>query len=116
MKPELNIDEGLVESILTELEDELVEKVYSKDLVTCTCASAVINHVNTIEEKEEIKKGITKAFLVSTWTQRIYFVVRSVIMTIAGALITLAVFWELGTINVIEDFLLGIASTSFALF
>ena len=62
------------------------------------------------EEKEEIKKDITKAFVVSSWTQRMYFVVRSVIMTILGAIITLGVFWELGKINAVEDFALGIST------
>jgi hypothetical protein len=66
--------------------------------------------VNTKDEKEKIKKDIAKAFVVSSWTERIYFVVRTVIMTILGAIITLAIFWRLGTINVIEDFVLGIST------
>jgi hypothetical protein len=110
LKPEISIDDGLVENVLRELEDELAEKVYSKDIVDCACASTIINRVSVKEEKEKIKKDIAKAFVVSSWTQRIYFVVRSVIMTILGAIITLAVFWRLGTINLIEDFLLGIST------
>jgi hypothetical protein len=110
LKPEISIDDELVEKVLRELEDELAAKVYSKDIVDCACASTVINQVDTREEKEKIKKDITKAFVVSSWTQRIYFVVRSVIMTILGAIITLAVFWQLRTINVIEDFILGIST------
>jgi hypothetical protein len=31
-------------------------------------------------------------------------------MTILGAIITLAVFWQLGTINVTEDFIAGIST------
>jgi hypothetical protein len=110
LKPEITIDDGLVENVLRELEDELVEKVYSKDIVDCACASTVINQVDTIEEKGKIKKDIAKAFVVSSWTQRIYFVVRSAIMTILGAILTLGVFWRLGTINVFEDFILGIST------
>jgi hypothetical protein len=110
LKPEISIDDGLVENVLRELEDEFVKKVYSKDIVDCACASTVINQVNTRKEKEKIKKDIAKAFVVSSWTQRIYFVVRSAIMTILGAIITLAVFWQLGTINVTEDFILGIST------
>jgi hypothetical protein len=110
LKTEISIDDGLVENVLRELEDELVEKVHSRDIVDCGCATTVIDRVNANEEKEKIKKDITKAFVVSSWTQRIYFVVRSVIMTILGAIITLAVFWQLGTINLIEDFVLGIST------
>ena len=109
-QPELTIEDGVIDNVLKELEDEFVEKVYSKDIVNCSCAMDVINHVNVTKEKDQIKKSITKAFVVSNWTQRVYFIVRSVIMTIMGAIITLAVFWQLGTVNVIEDFLLGVVS------
>jgi len=110
LKPEISVDDGLIEKVLRELEDELVEKVYSKDMLHSAHARSIISKVNVKKEKEEIKRDITKAFVVSSWTQRIYFVVRSVIMTILGAIITLAVFWELGKINVIEDFILGIST------
>lgn len=110
MKAEITVDDGLVENVLRELEDELAQKVYSKDIFDCACARAMINQVSVKEEKEKIKKDIAKALVVSGWTQRIYFVVRSVVMTILGAIITLAVFWQLGTINVIEDFILGIST------
>ena len=110
MKTEITIDDGLVENVLRELEDEFAEKVYSKNIFDCACASNIISQVSVKEEKEKIKKDIAKAFVVSSWTQRIYFVVRTVIMTILGGIITLAVFWELGTINLIEDFILGIST------
>jgi hypothetical protein len=110
LKPEISIDDGLVENVLRELENDLIQKVHSKDIVDCAFASTVINQVNTREEKEKVKKNIAKAFVVSSWTQRMYFVVRTVIMTILGAIITLAVFWRLGTINVVEDFTLGIST------
>jgi hypothetical protein len=110
LKPEISIDDGLVENVLRELEDELAEKVYSKDIVDRACATTVISKVSVKEEKEKIRKDIAKAFVISSWTQRMYFVVRSVIMAILGAIITLVVFWQLGTINVIEDFILGIST------
>jgi hypothetical protein len=110
LNPELDIDDRLVDNILRELEDALVEKVYSKEIFGITSASAVINLVDTQQERETIKKDVIKAFVVSSRTQRLYFIVRSIIMTIAGALITLAVFLRLGTINLIEDFILGITS------
>jgi hypothetical protein len=110
LKPEISIDDALIENVLRELENELAKKLYSKDIFDCSCASTIINEVNTKDEKEKIKKDIAKAFVVSSWTERIYFVVRTVIMTILGAIITLAIFWRLGTINVIEDFILGIST------
>lgn len=116
MKPELTIEEGLVDNVLKELEDELVEKVYSKDLVDVTCASTVFMHVNTLAEREKIKKDICKAFVTSNWTQRVYFVVRSVIMTLMAGSITVVVFSQLGTINLLEDAIMGISAYLTCLF
>lgn len=110
MKSELNVDDVLIENVLRELEDELAKKLFSKDILDCGCASTVINRVNTREEKERIKKDIARAFVISGWNQRMYFVVRTAIMTFLGAIITLAIFWRLGTINVVEDFVLGIST------
>ena len=109
-QPELKIEEEIIEKTLKELEDEFTEKNYTRDVAIWSCATDVINHLNVTQEKDLIKKSITKAFMISNWTQRVYFIARSVTMTVMGALITLAVFWQLGTVNVIQDFLLGVAS------
>jgi hypothetical protein len=70
---------------------------------------SILSKTSIEDERKSVKKDVAKALLVSNPTQRIYFVVRSVMMTVLGALITLAVFWQLGTINVIEDFVLGLS-------
>jgi hypothetical protein len=63
LKPEISIDDGLIEKVLRELEDELVEKVYSKDMFHSAHARNIISKVNVKKEKEEIKKDITKALV-----------------------------------------------------
>lgn len=109
MEPEIRVEDGVVENILKELEDGLVEKVYSRDMIDCACANTVLNQMDSKEEKASIRKDIVKAFVVSSWAQRIYFVVRSLIMTIFGAIVTLLVFWRLGKIDIVDDFILGIS-------
>jgi len=51
-----------------------------------------------------------KAISLSNQAQRLYFVVRSMIMSALGAIITFFIVWHLGTINVLEDFTLGIST------
>ena len=115
MKSEINVEGQLVENVLKKLEDGFSERISPASTVNRVSAIGISNQINIEEERESIKKNIAKALMVSNQTQRIYFVVRSMIMTILGAIITLAIFWQLGTINVIGDFVLGISTYAICL-
>ncbi len=54
------------------------------------------------------KKAVIKALLLSTWMQRLYFIIRSSLMGVLGALITFFYIVILGTINVYQGIFLGI--------
>jgi hypothetical protein len=109
LNPEIVVESQLVENVLKQLESEFSERIISGN--TANRASAVALNQPTIErERESIKKEFTKAMSVSYQTQRLYFVVRSMLMSILGALITFVIVWQLGTINVMEDFVLGIST------
>jgi hypothetical protein len=110
MNPEITVEGQLVESVLRKLEDEFSERISPVNIVDRVSTASMLNQVNVEEERQSIRKDIMKALLVSNQTQRIYFVVRSMLMTILGAIITLAIFWRLGTINVVEDFVLGVST------
>jgi hypothetical protein len=116
MNPEISVEGQLVENVLKKLEDEFSERISPTNTVDRVSTNGTLNQINAEEERESIKKDIAKALLVSNQTQRIYFVVRSMMMTVLGAIITLAIFWQLGTINVIEDFVLGISTYAICLF
>jgi hypothetical protein len=105
---EMSVEGKLAENVLKKVEDEFSERI-SLSTADKISPSSMLNRTNIEEERESIKKEIMKALFVSNSTQRIYFVVRSLMMTILGALITLAVFWELRTIDIIEDFVLGVS-------
>jgi hypothetical protein len=67
-------------------------------------------------EKTEIeRKVIIKALLYSTRLQRLYFIIRSSIMGLMGAVITLAVALMLGTITIPIVIALGILSYALSL-
>ena len=109
MNSEIVVQGQLVENVLKQLESEFSEKIMS--VSTANRASAgVLNQTAIEEERESIKKEFTKAMSVSNQTQRLYFVLRSMLMSILGALITFVIVWHLGTINVMEDFVLGIST------
>lgn len=115
MKSEISVNGQLVENVLKKLEHEFSERVSPMNAVQRVSVIGTLNQINVEEERESIKKNISKALLVSNQTQRIYFVVRSMIMTILGAIITLGIFWQLGTINIIEDFVLGVSTYAICL-
>jgi len=115
MKPEISVYGQLVENVLKGLEDEFIGRISPMNAVQRVPVIGTLNQVTVEEERESIKKNISKALLVSNQTQRIYFVVRSMIMTILGAIITLGIFWQLGTINVVEDFVLGVSTYAICL-
>ena len=115
MNPEIGVEGQLVENVLKKLESEFSERISPMNTVDRVSAVGVLNQTSADEERQSIRKDIMKALLVSNQTQRLYFVVRSMLMSIMGAIITLAIFWQLGTINLIEDFLLGISTYAICL-
>ncbi len=115
MDPSISVEEELVNKILIELGEKLDEEASCKELVDPVCANTVLTKLDSPIEREKIRKEITEAFVVSSWTQRVYFDVRSIIMTIFGAILTALVFWRVGTVNVTGDFLLGFTTYFIAL-
>jgi len=110
MNSEISVEGQLVENVLKQLEQKFSETIRPTNTVDKVSTTGMLNQINVERERESIKKDIAKALLVSNQTQRLYFVVRSMMMTILGAIITLAIFWQLGTINLTEDFVLGIST------
>lgn len=66
-------------------------------------------------ERDIGKKAVIKALLVSTWLQRLYFIIRSFIMGIIGATVTFLFILCFGSINVRLQILLGTFTFVFSL-
>jgi Flp pilus assembly protein TadB len=109
LNSEIGMEGQLVENVLKQLESEFSERISSTNTSNRVSAD-ILEQITTEEERESIRKEFTKAMSVSSQMQRLYFVVRSIIMSILGALITFVIVWHLGTINVIGDFVLGIST------
>jgi hypothetical protein len=109
---EMGLESQLVENVLGEL-NKFSDRISPSNAVGGVLAIGILNQINV--EKESIKKEFVKALVASNQTQRLYFIVRSMMMTVLGAIITLAIFWQLRTINVFEDFALGISTYAICL-
>jgi Flp pilus assembly protein TadB len=95
-----------------EAEDELIraareelERVVAGELC---CAASAESEADAHTEREKRMSMMRGVLVVSVRTQRLYFVIRSTIMGLMSALITLVVVWYLGTIGVAQAGFLGI--------
>jgi hypothetical protein len=76
-------------------------------------AKRLLQHVenaSTHSERDVAKKAVIRALLLSTWMQRLYFVVRSFIMGLLSASLTFGFIFVFGSINFALGVVLGIFS------
>ena len=100
-----------------------IEKTSSKDLASSDeivrilhltdprHAKKLLQHIDNVSSSSERnlgKKAIVEALLLSTWLQRLYFVIRSLIMGIISGVLTFSVILYFGSLNVFSGFALGI--------
>jgi hypothetical protein len=109
--------EKIAHRIMTEL-----ETASSKDLSDVQYAKTILrlsdlNHTNRIfQEIEGVpsgaervieKRAVIKVLLLSTWMQRLYFIIRSFLMATISSLITLGFVSYLGKIGTTEAIIIG---------
>jgi Flp pilus assembly protein TadB len=101
----------------TETKDELIQamqdeldRAVTKELNydTTHAATDPTQRTNANADHERIKNTLMSVLVASVQTQRLYFVIRSVIMGLISALITFMVVWYLGTVQVAQVILLGL--------
>jgi hypothetical protein len=118
------VDE-MTQKIMTEIENKSSKELAESDemikilhLTDMRHAKTLLQHVNeapTETERNVGKQALAKALLLSVWHQRLYFIVRSFIMGILGALLTLIFVLIFGSLNLILEIPLGIFSFIFTL-
>jgi hypothetical protein len=95
--------------------DEMIKILH---LTNVHHAKTLLQHMDeaaTWSERDVGKKAVIKALLLSTWLQRLYFIVRSLIMGIMGASVTFLFVLYFGSINVRLQVVLGIFTFIFSL-
>ena len=103
MSTKSNIDVEFLETSLKELERCKGED----DSVLCTY-NAVVDDASEPEAQKIEKKNIIKYLLATNHLNKLYFMIRSGIMTLISGLILIAIIAYLGSINVFEAIILGI--------
>lgn len=99
VETEVDFGDELILAMREELERALNEE-------KCEAATEEGNVVNS--ERERRKKAVMGILGASVRTQRLYFVVRSAIMSLLSALITFIIVGYLGVIDVVQVVFLGI--------
>jgi hypothetical protein len=79
--------------------DEIIRILHLTDAVHAKTLLEHGDEAPTQPERDVRKKAIIKALLVSTWQQRLYFIVRSFIMGLLSGLVTIIVILYFGSIN-----------------
>ena len=101
----LQIDDEIVHRIMNQLEG-----AKSRDLAHADYAKIILDQIESVSsgvECELEKRAVIKVLLASTWSQRLYFIIRSFIMGQIGALITLGYIFYFGSIDFIGGFIMG---------
>jgi hypothetical protein len=117
--------DDLTQKIMKEIESKSSKELAASNemikilhLTNMYNAKTLFQHVNeapTHAERNVGKKAHVEALLQSVWHQRLYFIVRSVIMGILGALVTLVYLLTFHSLDLIIEIPLGIFSFIFTL-
>jgi VIT1/CCC1 family predicted Fe2+/Mn2+ transporter len=106
------------ERILLELETasskDLSEAKYARKILQLSDLDYTKNLFHEIEsvpsgpERVIEKRAVIQALLLSTWLQRLYFIIRSALMSILGAVVTFLYVWFFGVIGVVLAVVMGV--------
>ena len=95
--------------------DEMIKILH---LTNVHHAKTLLQHMDeapTRPERDVGKKAVIRALLLSTWLQRLYFIIRSFIMGILSASVTFLFILSLGSINIRLQVVLGMFTFVFSL-
>ena len=117
--------EEISQGILTTIEQTKMKDLSTDSEVTKILhltdvhhAKKLVEHIDkasTQAERNVGKIAVIKALLLSSWLQRLYFVIRSIIMGILSSILYLVFIFALGSINFFSGIALGIFSFAFSL-
>ncbi len=95
--------------------NEVMEILHLTDVHHAKSLLQHMSSASTQSERNISKIALVEALLLSTWLQRLYFVIRSTLMGLLSAAITFSFILVFGSINFFLEVILGIVSFIFAL-
>jgi hypothetical protein len=112
--------DDIAQKIMFEIEHKSSKELADSDEIIKILHLTNIHHAKTLLQHEDEtskqstreigRKAVIKALLISTWLQRLYFVIRSMIMGIISASISFGFLLFFGSINLPLEVVLGIFS------
>jgi len=124
---------SLIDDDITEISQRIVQELEtasSKDLSDAKYAKKILqlsdlHHTKRLlQEIEDVspgteqvieKRAVIKALLLSTWLQRLYFIIRTAIMSLLGATVTFLYISFFGQIGVVLAIGMGVMTFTFGL-
>jgi hypothetical protein len=101
--------------------EDLLDSDEVKDILHLTEAGhakrllQLVDSASTKFERDEGKIDVVKALLLSTWHQRLYFVIRSFLMGVLGSALTFSFILFFGSINLTLGIILSVFGFLFTL-
>jgi hypothetical protein len=95
--------------------DEMIRILHLTDVHHAKTLLLHMDEAHTKPERDIGKRAVIKALLVSTWHQRLYFILRSLIMGLVGAFLTFVFVLIFGSITLAIEIPLGIFTFIFTL-
>jgi hypothetical protein len=117
--------EEIALKIMTEIEHKNSKQLAESDEMIKILHLTNMHHAKTLllhedespthSERSIGKRAVIKALLISTWYQRLYFIIRAFIMGILGSTISFGFVLYFGSINLPLEIVLGVFSFVFSL-
>ena len=104
-----------LDEIRQEIDDETVRraieavKANAKTQIDPPLTNKILEQIVGVDI-EMRKEVVIRALLAYTWTQRLYFIVRSALMGIMGAVLSAAIVLLFGEVNALQVAIIGVAS------
>ena len=103
-EPKLDIDNETVKQTR-----EAVEHNASKTQIDPLLTNMILEQIEGIDGEAK-KEAVVRALLAYTWTQKLYFIIRSALMGFMGAGVTAAIVYLLGKADAIQVAVIGVVS------
>ena len=107
------ISQRIMEELETASSKELSEAKYAKKILQLSDLDYTKNLFHEIEsvpsglERVVEKRAVIQALLLSTWLQRLYFIIRSALISVLGAVVTFFYVSFFGEIGVVLAIVMG---------
>ena len=88
---------------------EAVEQNASKTQIDPLLTNMILEQIEGIDGEAK-KEAVVRALLAYTWTQKLYFIIRSALMGFMGAGVTAAIVYLLGKADAIQVAVIGVVS------